>query len=66
MPCIYNDRGLAWRELGNMAQAVQDLTSAMELEAKTEFMCRRTPRGESASTGVWLFRGVPWALFLER
>merc|ERR1719240_1108628 len=41
MPCIYNDRGLAYRELGNMAQAVRDLTSAMDLEAKTEFMSNR-------------------------
>lgn len=28
--CVYNDRGLAYRALGNLSRAITDLTSALQ------------------------------------
>eukprot|EP00747_Dinoflagellata_sp_TGD_P210055 gnl/TRDRNA2_/TRDRNA2_83386_c0_seq1.p1 gnl/TRDRNA2_/TRDRNA2_83386_c0~~gnl/TRDRNA2_/TRDRNA2_83386_c0_seq1.p1 ORF type:complete len:684 (+),score=135.16 gnl/TRDRNA2_/TRDRNA2_83386_c0_seq1:63-2114(+) len=38
---VYCERGLAWRALGNMAQAVNDLTSAIGAESKAVFFAHR-------------------------
>eukprot|EP00747_Dinoflagellata_sp_TGD_P213279 gnl/TRDRNA2_/TRDRNA2_86257_c0_seq1.p1 gnl/TRDRNA2_/TRDRNA2_86257_c0~~gnl/TRDRNA2_/TRDRNA2_86257_c0_seq1.p1 ORF type:complete len:497 (+),score=88.05 gnl/TRDRNA2_/TRDRNA2_86257_c0_seq1:170-1492(+) len=39
--CVYCERGLAFRALGNMAQAVDDLTSAIDAEAQAVFYSHR-------------------------